>query len=138
MISLLVVLAGYYLMAKYERSGMYGSVSSPYLESDTRICLSFWYNLYVSIASSSVRLSDKTLNDRLVEVSGTRGTTALVYCLINSSLYTGTYCTRVVEYTPIGLTVSRGVASSPQGSPRALASAGRRRGQRSNLRGGVR
>jgi hypothetical protein len=48
------------------------------------------------------------------------------------------YCKKVVEYTPTGLTVSRGVASSPQGSPRALASAGRRRGQRSNLLGGVR
>ncbi len=47
-----------------------------------------------------------------VEASETRGTTALVYCLINSSLYR--YCTRVVEYTPTCLTVSRGVASSPQ------------------------
>jgi hypothetical protein len=34
-----------------------------------------------------------------------------------------------------GLTITRGVGSSPQGSPRALASAGRRRGQRSNLCG---
>ncbi len=50
-----------------------------------------------------------------VEASETRGTTALVYWLINSSLYTGAVhllCS-VVEYTPTGLTVSRGVASSP-------------------------
>jgi hypothetical protein len=51
-----------------------------------------------------------------VEASETRGTTALVYWLINSSLYTGTVhvLSSVVEYTPTGLTVSRGVASSPQ------------------------
>ncbi len=51
-----------------------------------------------------------------VEASETRGTTALVYWLINSSLYTGSVhvlCS-VVEYTPTGLTVSRGVDSSPQ------------------------
>jgi hypothetical protein len=33
-----------------------------------------------------------------VEASETRGTTALVYCLINSSLRIYRYCTRVVEY----------------------------------------
>ncbi len=51
------------------------------------------------------------------------------------------YCTRVMDYTPTGLTpltVSRDVASSPQGSPRALALAGGRKGQRSNLWGGAR
>jgi hypothetical protein len=37
-----------------------------------------------------------------------------------------------------GLTVSRGIDRSPQGSPRALASVGRRRGQRSNLLGSAR
>jgi len=84
-----------------------------------------------------------------VEASETRGTTALVYCLISSSLYTGTvqgwWSTPPTGLTvgrgevhPNWLTVSRGVGSSPQGSPRALASAGRRRGQRSNLLGGVR
>ncbi len=31
-----------------------------------------------------------TIKDVTVEASTTRGTTALVYCLINSSLYTGT------------------------------------------------
>jgi hypothetical protein len=35
-----------------------------------------------------------------VEASETRGTTALVYCLISSGLYMYRYCTRVVEYTP--------------------------------------
>ncbi len=46
-------------------------------------------------------------------------TTALVYWQINSSLYTGAVqvlCS-VVEYTPAGLTVSRGVASSPHAYP---------------------
>ena len=37
---------GYYLMAKYDRSGMYGAVSSPYQESDRKICLNFWFNMY--------------------------------------------------------------------------------------------
>ncbi len=49
-----------------------------------------------------------------VERGVTRGTTALVYWQINNSLYTGAVqvlCS-VVEYTPAGLTVSRGVASS--------------------------
>jgi hypothetical protein len=41
-------------MAKYERIGMYAAVSSPYLESDRRICLTFWYNLYVSILFSNL------------------------------------------------------------------------------------
>ncbi len=84
-----------------------------------------------------------------VEASETRGTTALVYCLINSSLYTetvqGWWSTPPTGLTvgrgevhPNWLTVSRGVGSSTQGSPRSLASAGRRRGRRSNLLGGVR
>jgi hypothetical protein len=53
-----------------------------------------------------------------VEASETRGTTALVYWLINSSLYTGSVHVlwSVVEYTPTGLTVSRVVDSSPQAS----------------------
>jgi hypothetical protein len=45
---------------------------------------------------------------------------------------------RVARVLWTGLTITRGVGSSPQGSPRALASAGRRRGQRSNLFGGAR
>ncbi len=44
---------------------------------------------------------------------------------------------RVTEVHPTGLTVARGVGRYPQGSLRALASAGRRRGQRSNLCGGA-
>jgi hypothetical protein len=40
---------------------------------------------------------------------------------------------RVGGVHPTGLTVARGVHRCPQGSPQALASAGRRRGQRSNL-----
>jgi hypothetical protein len=76
-------------------------------------------------------------NGPTVEASKTRGTTAQVYCLIGSSLYTGTV-QGWWSTPPTGLTVGRGVASSPQGSPRALASAGRRKGQRSNLLGGVR
>jgi hypothetical protein len=54
--------------------------------------------------------------NHIVEASETRGTTALVYLRINSSLYTGAVqvlCS-VVEYTPAGLTVSSGVAGSPQ------------------------
>jgi hypothetical protein len=62
---------------------------------------------------------------RTVEASETRGTTALVYCLINSSLYTGTvqgwWSTPPTGLTvgrgevhPNWLTVSRGVGSSPQ------------------------
>ncbi len=47
-----------------------------------------------------------------VEASETRGTTALVYCLISSSLYTGTV-QGWWSTPPTGLTVSRGVASSP-------------------------
>jgi hypothetical protein len=42
-----------------------------------------------------------------VEASETRGTTALVYCLISSSLYTGTV-QGWWSTPPIGLTVSRG------------------------------
>ena len=60
-----------------------------------------------------------------MEASGTRGTTALVYCLISSSLYTGTVqgCWSTPptgltvgrgEVHPNWLTVSRGVGSSPQ------------------------
>ncbi len=45
---------------------------------------------------------------------------------------------RVTGVDPTGLTVARGVGRCPQGSPRALASAGRRRGKRSNLCGGAR
>ncbi len=45
---------------------------------------------------------------------------------------------RVTRVHPTGLTVARGVCRCPQGSPWALASAGRRRGQRSNLCGGAR
>ncbi len=44
---------------------------------------------------------------------------------------------RVDRVRSTGLTVTRGIGSSPQGSPRSLASAGRRRGQRSNLFGGA-
>jgi hypothetical protein len=56
-------------------------------------------------------------NNNTVEASTRRGTTALVYCLIKSSLY----CIQVL-YTgsgvhPTGQTVTRDVASSPQGSP---------------------
>jgi hypothetical protein len=40
---------------------------------------------------------------------------------------------RLTTVRRTGLTVSRVVDSSPQGSPQTLASAGRRRGQRSNL-----
>jgi hypothetical protein len=45
-----------------------------------------------------------------VEVSETRGTTALVYCLINSSLYTGTVhvLSSVAEVHPTGLTADKG------------------------------
>jgi hypothetical protein len=42
-----------------------------------------------------------------VEASETRGTTALVYCLISSSLYTGTV-QGWWSTSPTGLTVSRG------------------------------
>ncbi len=42
-----------------------------------------------------------------VEASETRGTTALVYCLISSSLYTGTV-QGWWSTPPTGLTVSRG------------------------------
>ncbi len=45
---------------------------------------------------------------------------------------------RVTRVRRTGLTVPRGVGGSPQGSPRALAMTGRRRGQRSNLFGGAR
>jgi hypothetical protein len=44
--------------------------------------------------------------------------------------------TRVLEYTQLVWPSTRGVARSPQGSPWAQASAGRRRGQRSDLWGG--
>jgi hypothetical protein len=64
-------------------------------------------------------------NYEYVEASETRGTTALVYCLINSSLYTetvqGWWSTPPTGLTvgrgevhPNWLTVSRGVGSSPQ------------------------
>lgn len=65
---------GYYLMAKYERSGMYGSVSSPYLESDRRICLSFWYNLYTQGAFAS-------LNVFMTEPSSSSGSDTMVWAL---------------------------------------------------------
>ncbi len=42
---------------------------------------------------------------------------------------------RVIGVHPTGLTVTRGVGMCPQGSPGALASAGRRRGQRSKTAG---
>jgi hypothetical protein len=42
---------------------------------------------------------------------------------------------RLTRVRRTGLTISRGIDSSPQGSPPPLASAGRRRGQRSNLLG---
>jgi hypothetical protein len=45
---------------------------------------------------------------------------------------------RVTRVCRTDLTVPRGVGSSPQGSPRTLALAGRRKGQRSNLFGGAR
>jgi hypothetical protein len=44
---------------------------------------------------------------RFVEASETRGTTALVYCLIGSSLYTGTV-QGCWSTPPTGLTVGRG------------------------------
>jgi hypothetical protein len=44
---------------------------------------------------------------------------------------------RVIGVHPTGLTVARGVGRCPQGYPQALALAGRRRGQRSNLCGGA-
>jgi hypothetical protein len=62
-----------------------------------------------------------------MEASTKRGTTALVNFLINISLLYILY--KGGGLNPTGQTVTRGVASSPQGSPRALASAGRRRGQ---------
>ncbi len=46
-------------------------------------------------------------NDKTVEASETRGTTALVYCLIGSSLYTGTV-QGWWSTPPTGLTVGRG------------------------------
>jgi hypothetical protein len=49
-----------------------------------------------------------------VEESTTRGSTALVYCLINSSLYTGTVLYTGGGVHPTGRTVTRDVASSPQ------------------------
>jgi hypothetical protein len=71
-----------------------------------------------------------------VEVSTTRGTTALVYCLINSSLYTGT----VHRWwsTPNWLDGHQGCSQLSTGPPRALALARRRRGQRSILWCGAR
>jgi hypothetical protein len=96
------------------------------------------------------KISNRLDKDGIVEASETRGTTALVSCLISSSLYTGTV-QGWWSTPPTGLTVSRGEVhpnwfDGQQGCsqlstglpPRALASAGRRRGQRSNLLGGVR
>ncbi len=70
-----------------------------------------------------------------MEVSTTRGTTALVYCLINSSLYSGTVHRR--WSTPNWLDGQQGCSQLSTGLHRALASAGRRRGQRSNFWGGA-
>jgi hypothetical protein len=61
-------------------------------------------------------------------------TIALVYTY-SSSLYTGTTVYKGASVHPTGLTVNQGCSQVSQGSPRALASAGRRRDQRSNLRG---
>ncbi len=76
----------------------------------------------------------------IVEGGTTKGTTALLYNSIHSSLYTGTvHCVQGCLGTrPTGLTVNQGCSWSPPGSNWALASAGRRRGQRSNLWGGDR
>ncbi len=48
------------------------------------------------------------------------------------------YCVELLEYIRLVWPSTRDVSRCPQGSPRALASAGRRRGQRSNLLGGAR
>jgi hypothetical protein len=82
--------------------------------------------------------AEKKLFLSCVEASATRGTTALVYYLIKSSLYTVQVLYKGGGVHPTGQTVTRGVASFQQGSPGALASAGRRRGQRSNLLDGAR
>ncbi len=75
-----------------------------------------------------------------VEGDATRGTTTLVYLQLHISLYTGTVhvLSRVVGIHPLVWPATRDVGRCPQGSPRALASAGRRGGQRSNLFGGAR
>ena len=62
---------GYYLMAKYDRSGMYGAVSSPYQESDRKICLNFWFNMYnVSLLYTTiyVKLKDNTVKKSLRKI----------------------------------------------------------------------
>ncbi len=66
-------------------------------------------------------------NESCVEASATRGTTALVYYQINSSLYTGT----VQEWwsTPKWFDGHQGRRQLSTGLPRTLASAGRKRSE---------
>jgi hypothetical protein len=66
------------------------------------------------VSPSSPKESVKVVPEKntFVEASETRGTTALGLLSDRYQLIYR-YCTKVVEYTPTGLTVSRGVASSP-------------------------
>jgi hypothetical protein len=75
-----------------------------------------------------------------VDGDATRGTTTLVYLQLHISWYTDTVhvLSRVTGIHPLVWPPTRDVGRCPQGSPRALALAGRRRGQRSNLLGGAR
>jgi hypothetical protein len=55
--------------------------------SEGKIFLQYWYKILCTFLYQVISWEK---NGNGVDASATRGTTALVYCLINSSLYTGT------------------------------------------------